>query len=278
MRRENNESGFDIDLIPRPTEVNSYNPSTGRAVTTDEWRVDLNGTPRSPWNYSCWRVFYFSFLQAYRQYTPAAEKDIESAFFNHLRYLQNQWKALTGQATRVPSTLALRGRAERKRTVCSRLLLWPVYGHTAAQINILQILLRRVTAAQDDQDTVQHVGMLQQLGTDGMSSDESDVENGVRIFRIKKVPWRHPRLTFWLRAFDALHRKSRYGTVDPRLRGAPPRERVDSGLISERLRVPSGLPENAYDEVFLRNLPTWMRQDLAPAPAYDFSHSDRVQQ
>ncbi|KAI0728538.1 hypothetical protein BC629DRAFT_1295167 [Irpex lacteus] len=230
--------------------------STGRAVTTDEWRVDLNGTPRSPWNYSCWRVFYFSFLQAYRQYTPAAEKDIESAFFNHLRYLQNQWKALTGQATRVPSTLALRGRAERKRT----------------------ILLRRVTAAQDDQDTVQHVGMLQQLGTDGMSSDESDVENGVRIFRIKKVPWRHPRLTFWLRAFDALHRKSRYGTVDPRLRGAPPRERVDSGLISERLRVPSGLPENAYDEVFLRNLPTWMRQDLAPAPAYDFSHSDRVQQ
>ena len=143
---------------------------------------------------------------------------------------------------------------------------------------LLKLLNRRIAAALEDEDTNRHVGILRQLGTNGMSSDESDNENGARIFRVKTVPWRNPQLTFWLRTFDALHRKSRYGTIDPRLRGAPPRERVDSGLISGGRPVTSGLPENAYDEQYLRNLPPWARQDLAPGPAYNFSHSARVQQ
>ena len=93
MKREDNSSGFVLDLIPDHREVASYVPANGRAVTLGRWRVDLNGTPRSAWNHSCWRVFYFSFLEVY-QYTSADEKEIESAFFHHLRYLQTQWKSL----------------------------------------------------------------------------------------------------------------------------------------------------------------------------------------
>ena len=117
MKREDNGSGFVLDLIPNRNEVASYISSNGRAVTLSRWRVDLNGTPRSAWNHSCWRVFYFSFLEVY-QYTSAYEKEIENAFFHHLRYLQSQWKSLLGQGQEAPADEhKAHNKAERKRTV-----------------------------------------------------------------------------------------------------------------------------------------------------------------
>lgn len=117
MRREDSQAPFRIDLVPSTDEVNRYHPSQGRAVTAAEWRVDLNGTPRSAWNNSCWRVFYFSFLQVGYGYTSQDERDIQSAFFNHLRYLQMLWKSLSERDRVLDERRVQHNKAERKRTV-----------------------------------------------------------------------------------------------------------------------------------------------------------------
>ncbi|KAI0685142.1 hypothetical protein BC835DRAFT_1290945 [Cytidiella melzeri] len=264
MCRETNEAGFDLTLIPSTAAVQAYNPSLGRAVTAAEWHVDLNGTPRSPWNKSCWRVFYFSFLDVGYGFTSRDEHEIETAYFNHLRYLQNLCKSLSADQQTLSTRRIEHNRSERRRTV-------------RVKTSFL-LLRRRIGAALEDADTAPHAPMLSWLGTDGMSSNESDVENGARIFRIKTLPWRNPDLILWLLGFNALHRKARYGPVDPRTRGAPPHERIDSGLVSSSRRAPPGLPENAYDNTFLRYLPSWSRQDLSASSRYNFSHKPRVQQ
>lgn len=117
MRREDRADGFLLSLIPSPEEVSQYNPANGRAVTVEEWRVDLNGTPKSAWNVSCWRVFYFHFLNAGYGYTSEDASEIETAFFHHLRHLQYRWKETSDSPEVVNGRRVVHNRAERKRSV-----------------------------------------------------------------------------------------------------------------------------------------------------------------
>lgn len=142
---------------------------------------------------------------------------------------------------------------------------------------LLQLYERRIRAALSRADTRHHTPMLHQLGTAGTSSDESDTENGVRKFHVKVARWRNPMLTAWLRTFDAIHRLNRYGPFTSDGRGAPPRDRFDSSISSSG-QAPSGLPINAYSELWLSRLPRYHREDLGTSPAYDFSHSAEVMQ
>lgn len=134
-------------------------------------------------------------------------------------------------------------------------------------------------AALSREDTRHHASMLRQMGTAGVSSDESGTENGAPIFHVKVHRWRHPLLTVWMRAFDAIHLMSRFGPLAEDGRGAPPRERFDSNIVSTSTRrIPRGLPINAYNSHWLDRLPPYHREDLGAAAAYDFSHSPEVMQ
>lgn len=128
-----------------------------------------------------------------------------------------------------------------------------------------------------DPELRHHVAMLTYLGVDGMSSDESDHENGLSQYRILVKPWRNPALAPWLRIFDALHRRSRFRPVARATKGAQPHLRVvSSKQDTSRAAVPQ-LPRNAYSPTWHANLPAYDARKLQVKDAdYDFSHSSAI--
>lgn len=119
--------------------------------------------------------------------------------------------------------------------------------------------------------------MLTYLGVDGMSSDESDHDSGLPQYRILVKPWRNPVLAPWLRVFDALHRRSRFRPVDRATRGAQPHLRIVSSKQDGSRAAVTHLPKNAYNSIWLSNLPDYDLRRLHPQDeTYSFSHSPGI--
>lgn len=124
-----------------------------------------------------------------------------------------------------------------------------------------------------------HIRILERLGVQGMSSDESDGEAPNEIqhvseptFEILRPKWREPRLAGWLRCLDTLHMKSRRPDGKP-ARGNHPHQRVegDSVKYSKSKGFVSGLPINAYEPRWLATR-TDVDFDVYPdKETYDFS-------
>ncbi|CAG8605338.1 15219_t:CDS:2 [Acaulospora colombiana] len=107
------------------------------------------------------------------------------------------------------------------------------------------------------------ITMVKSLGVDGVSSEESDGESesgSDRIFKIKRLSWRSPDLTTFLRRIDELPLKKRgkRPLYQRRLR----RRRVVADINSEgRDAVPS-LPSNLYRTEWLQSLNERARKKL----------------
>ena len=127
-----------------------------------------------------------------------------------------------------------------------------------------------------------HVGILQLLGPDGMSSDESNGSSGApRVYNICISPWRATGVTPFVRIFDAVAsilRRLRFPHLGSGIgRGALPHIRVAAvGLSSTSGRFVPGLPVNTY-------LPDWIsgirNRDLTVRPTsepYNFTHDNRI--
>lgn len=120
--------------------------------------------------------------------------------------------------------------------------------------------------------------MLDRLGIDGMSSDDSDIDaGGLPQYRVTQPLWRAGSVGTWLRALDVLylmHRRESGTTT----RGAFPRRRLVTLLSSSSNKFVPGLPINAYK-------PTWLRSRLEVkntvrpnATPYLFLHSSAIQE
>lgn len=94
------------------------------------------------------------------------------------------------------------------------------------------------------------LGLVDALGVQGMSSDESDHETGQgqATYFIKKVPWRAALLHTWLRELDSLHLWVRYKLARSASAGSWPHFRVDGRKESVRNPV-IGLPQNCYSPI-----------------------------
>lgn len=88
--------------------------------------------------------------------------------------------------------------------------------------------------------------MLEDLGIDGMSSDE-EVKTPEGTQYLTLVPkWRAPVLTPWLRIFDSLYLYHRNQAEHGDQRGCLPRRRNASAKESASRKFVPGLPINAY--------------------------------
>jgi hypothetical protein len=147
---------------------------------------------------------------------------------------------------------------------------------------------RRLQVAQEHPDLRQHVHILERLGVDGMSSDESDFEElrrhpharleNPRCY-VLRPRWRALLITNWLHVFDSLHIVSRQSLLGP-LRGAYPHLRIynaESPRVSNSQSFVRDLPINAYDAQWIANT---TRVDYSVRPdrrwIYDFSHSNSL--
>ena len=112
--------------------------------------------------------------------------------------------------------------------------------------------------------------MLDKLGAVGMSSDESEQENGRTVYVVKKREWRSEDITRLLMYIDK-DRNTTNATGGARP-GNPPRKRkrfVTNPRTSKR--DPSlGCPLNYYNQVFYANLTNRQVSALCAAPAVVF--------
>lgn len=114
--------------------------------------------------------------------------------------------------------------------------------------------------------------MLEMLGPEGMSSDESETEviMGQRktTYHVKRQPWRARFLARNLRIIDCdRNATNAYGNAPP---GNPPRDRrrVSTTMVHVSRRVATaGLPMNYYDAEWFNKLSARDRRDLHVQPA-----------
>lgn len=104
--------------------------------------------------------------------------------------------------------------------------------------------------------------VVETLGPEGMSSDESDVEDNAYVFRFftKRMPWRKD-LTAEFRTIDA------EWIADVKLRGTSnrrvPRARNSAAPVTTR-KPRSGLPQSFYDRQYLDSLDEQELQVIEP--------------
>ena len=92
--------------------------------------------------------------------------------------------------------------------------------------------------------------LVETLGAEGMSSDESNDENDTElVFRVKKLPWRR-NVTKEMGLIDAMRLKQK-GVFAPQ--GSKPGKRIrgDDELVSTR-EAPGFLPRELYDQDWLK--------------------------
>ncbi|KAI9449263.1 hypothetical protein BJY52DRAFT_1227877 [Lactarius psammicola] len=166
---------------PEPSQVSRFSTEwecTGHGAracdaTTADFMINIAGEPRSPWNISAGHVFVNHFVQK-MEYNDTQEmrKAIERAFTNWIRSFRA---------------------SERSK-------------HSWQQRKY-QLFQRRRGVAKLFDPLKKHLDILDALGSNGMSSDESDVDcSSKRItYTVVKPDWCHPDLHNWLKVFDQLH-------------------------------------------------------------------------
>ena len=111
--------------------------------------------------------------------------------------------------------------------------------------------------------------MLELYGKQGTSSDESDIEDGLTIYRVKTLPWRRDVR----KVLDNVDTQRRCGKTFSN-RGAKPRSRTRRRYIESGRGPVLKLPLSFYDEGWLRVGGDLQAEVLAEASAKGFAWVD----
>ncbi|KAF8208472.1 hypothetical protein K438DRAFT_1961078 [Mycena galopus ATCC 62051] len=225
-----------VDGIPR-----------AEATSEEDFKFDLEGTRNSPWNKSAGRVFArIAMREAGLPCTYETLNCLQRAFTSHLDTIIRRYKN-----SQKPLPIQLQEKSKIRR-----------------QSRQYQLFLRRHQTAHQFEPLHKHITMLEELGIEGMSSDDSDRGDGDLVrYRIRSPAWRADAVTPWLRMFDTISRIFRREPGP----GANPRIRNSTNDKSDGKGFVPGLPINAYD-------PSWLKRDarrkydLCPTQeTYDFT-------
>lgn len=221
-------------------------------MTTDNFRPDLNNPPSTPWNQSCAEIFTVDYCTrvhpGYRNL-----KRVKDAYIKYFKNLSRRWRIQVSTPEYREQIKVANRRDQRKNALFQRRL----------EMCILY--------------TRNHIDILERLGPNMMSSDESDMEMGCERILIKQKPCRNPILTKWLRTYDALYRRHRrLGGHTSSSQGALPQVRLVSDKVDTGRYPPKHLPANAYCPNFLTAIGTIGRSELKAGPNYNFTHTEAI--
>ncbi|KAJ7207660.1 hypothetical protein C8J57DRAFT_1098216 [Mycena rebaudengoi] len=255
----------ELQIVPTvpPAERQAYerkleqpNNALPEAVSLNDFRFDVLGTPSSPWNKSAARVFAdLAIQQLCLPNTIDMFNSIKHGFTIYLDTIIRKYKHSLNSAEVKSMMRSKKNRHTRK----------------------YQLYHRRRFLAYTFPPLNPHIDMLESLGVDGMSSDESEADGNDHIqYKILTPAWRASIVAAWLRMFDTLyHILRRSGDVQA-LRGSFPHLRILTHQKSSKKTFVPGLPINVYDE-------GWISGDvrshyfLRPLEKpYDFSHAPDI--
>ncbi|KAG2010580.1 hypothetical protein CC2G_013395 [Coprinopsis cinerea AmutBmut pab1-1] len=223
---------LDRSLIPFPEEqrIIQYESLGGaqgrRCCSVYDFGIDLIRGPRSVWNKSAADVFVEDYAQTHQLQGEDNLETVREHFYNRVKSIKQ---------------LASPKRKQRDHFKVKR--------------------TRKYTTTLELEQLRGFSSLLQRLGPDGMSSDESEDEvdsapGNRRIrpsYRVLTPRWRSDDLTELLHFIDSVHLMLR--RMDPaRQRGSWPRIRhhdPQRKIMSKSKRFVPGLPRNAYNEDFL---------------------------
>jgi hypothetical protein len=111
------------------------------------------------------------------------------------------------------------------------------------------------------------------LGIEGMSSDESEVDqDGQKAYRVKKRAWRPKKIEMLLRRVDK-DRNTRNAYGNDRQGNIHRTRKRPAFKDSTRKAIP-GLPLNFYDPNWYRKLAQWDKEDLGVLSEVDMLELD----
>ncbi|KAI0689976.1 hypothetical protein C8T65DRAFT_588268, partial [Cerioporus squamosus] len=262
--RKDKGTPFPPSALANENEVRGFRPDNGPCCDVATFRLDLTSTPGAPWNASAIKVFVDDFL-ACNRYDCKSRTKINRMFQSHFRTLQRHLKATSANADASGAAGSSKGKGTGRGQ------------GTRNAFNAKEVLFhRRHEIARRYRATLRHVWILERLGIDGMSSDEEDTAAPFKRFRILVKPWRHARVTTFLRTLDALYRLWRATSSQAEKRGSQPRLRYISDKRSTSHAV-SRLPANAYDDVWYGEQSSVEQDNLrAREEPYDFGHDPAI--
>lgn len=113
--------------------------------------------------------------------------------------------------------------------------------------------------------------MVRRLGPGGMSSDDSDVQDGKPRYFVRKRLWRSQEVTERVKRIES-ERNTTNGVGKARP-GNPYRERIRSAKNPASTRDPTiRCPENFYDSGFLKGLDNLRYRALKMSSRFDLKH------
>ncbi|KAJ7128190.1 hypothetical protein C8R43DRAFT_887276, partial [Mycena crocata] len=229
------------------------------------FRFDVCGTQYSPWNKSAVRVFARLIIRKlHLPNTLEMFEAVRKAFSAHLGSIIKRYR------------LSLKTRAVQRR----------LRSLNRRRVRKDQLFHQRRLIAYEFEPLQKHIEMLEWLGVDGMSTDESEGENEDgepnqrdperAQYQILNPQWRARRVAVWIRLFDSIHKILRKESGAAAAAGSFPRNRRMTSRQSTSNKFVPGLPINTYDTQWMQS--DRMREyDLLPTPKiYDFTHDERI--
>jgi hypothetical protein len=116
--------------------------------------------------------------------------------------------------------------------------------------------------------------LLTELGPEGMSSDESDLDDGGRNeYRVRRMPWRSKEVERRLVQVDKdRNTTNAYGNSRA---GSQPRARTRRNAVKvSRRKATPGYPLNFYDKSWYAALTKSQQHDLAPTEPIEWLEFD----
>ncbi|KAJ7690148.1 hypothetical protein B0H14DRAFT_2652525 [Mycena olivaceomarginata] len=219
------------------------------ATSKENFRFDVQGTPRSPWNKSAARVFsHLTIQQLGLPNSLEMFNAITKAFETYVDHIIRRYK------------LSLKTAEEQalERSKHSK------YGRKyQKELNIFSFFTDGRFIGYLFPPLRKHASMLELLGVDGMSSDESGQEDDRDEYKILAPLWR---------ASEDLagSGKSSGSTRDI------PHRRILTNAKSRNKKFVAGLPHNVYDQAWIAG-EKLTEEVLYPTPdAYDFNHEPNI--
>jgi len=190
--------------LPQPVNrkaISAWDPKRGPCCTVRNFRIDLEGYPCSEWNKSAVRVFATEYLKRYLGGKHMKDSVVE-AWLTCVTAIRTQYRQEEEDESNVNACKVQHRQRQRKHEVC----YWQhIFFYIAG---LLQLYSRRLqTAHQYTEIKTQATQVVESLGLDGMSSDESDHEGhkGEATYYILHKDWCSRQITAWLRMLNSLH-------------------------------------------------------------------------
>jgi hypothetical protein len=243
-------------------EADGYDPLQHEfPCTANNFKLHLEGTPAHPWNKAAAKVFVTSFCAKYPHH---AANDAGSHFKVHVDSLIRKYRTqqLTKDDPIAKAEAKKKNRKKSRKATVSTSLLKRIF---RTKPNCAQLFEDRKKTVYNVPELQKHAWIIDHLGPAGMSSDESSVERGVKVYRIKKKFWRAAELRPFLHAIDRVTEQTKNATTT---KGSQKYHRLPGEGVSSEGGIAPGLPVNFYGAAWLDNLRAHMK------PAYDLLEID----